>query len=111
MATVHRIRLRGAWRIERRDDGSATFERNFGSPRTLDDGETVWLVCDAVPGYGAVWVNGSKIGDAVAGSAFESDVTGVMGVRNSVRFQLGGVEVEQLGEVGLEFRGGIGDGN
>ena len=104
---VHRIRLRGAWRIERCDDGSATFERSFGSPRTLDDGERVWLVCDAVPGNGVVLVNGIRIGDAVAGSAFEADVTGVMRTRNCVRFESDGVGERELGEVGLEFRSSI----
>ena len=104
---IHRIRLRGAWRIERAEDGSATFERSFGYPRTLDAGETVWLVCDRVPGNGVMSVNGSKIGDAIAGAAFEADVTGVMQPRNSVRFELTVVGEAELGEVGLEFRTGV----
>ena len=106
MDVVHKIRLRGAWRVERADDGSGVFERSFGSPRTLDAGESVWLVCDHVPGIGVVLLNGTRIGDAIAGSAFEADVTGVMVVRNSVRFELDRVGDAELGEVGLEFREG-----
>ena len=101
---VHRIRLRGAWRIERAEDGSALFERSFGSPRTLDAGETVWLVCDGVPGSGVVLMNGTKIGEASAGAAFEADVTGAMLPRNSVRFELAEIGDAELGEVALEFR-------
>jgi hypothetical protein len=104
VAAIHRIRLQGAWRIERAEDGSAVFERSFGSPRTLDAGETVWLVCDRVPGNGKVLVNGEVIGEAIAGSAFEGEVTGVMRTRNSVRFELVGVADGESGEVGLEFR-------
>ncbi len=104
VAAIHRIRLRGAWSIERSDDGSAVFERSFGSPRTLDDGETVWLVCDGVPGQGVVLLNGMRIGDVIAGNAFEADVTAVMRTRNSIRFEVGRAGEAELGEVGLEFR-------
>lgn len=104
---AHRIRLRGAWHIERAADSSAIFERSFGSPRTLDAGETVWLVCDRVPGNGVVLVNGKKIGDAAAGSGFEGEVTSMMQARNSVRFELVGIGEAELGEVGLEFRLGV----
>ena len=102
--SIHRIRIQGGWRIERAADGSAVFERSFGSPRTLDAGETVWLVCDLVPGNGVVSVNGRVIGAASAGSAFAGEVTGVMVARNSVRFVLTEVETGELGQVGLEFR-------
>jgi len=101
---VHTIRLRGAWKIERRADGSAVFERAFGSPRTLDAGESIWLVCNTVPGNGTVLVNGIAIGDAVAGSAFQGDATGAMQPRNSVRLELRAVGHANLGEVSLEFR-------
>ena len=104
VAVVHRIRLRGGWRVERREDGSAVFERSFGSPRTLDAGESVWLVCERVQGSGAVRVNGQTIGDTSAGNAFAGDVTGVLLARNCVRLELVGVGSKELGEVGLEFR-------
>ena len=103
MDGVHKIRLRGAWRIERRDDGSAVFERSFGSPRTLDAGETIWLVCDDVPGIGVVLVNGRMAGDAIGG-AFAAELTGRLLPRNAVRFELTGVGEAELGEVRLEFR-------
>ena len=101
---IHKIRLRGAWKIERRADGTAGFERDFGAPRSLDAGETVWLVCAALPGTGAVSVNGIKIGDSVAGVAFQGDATAAMLPRNHVRFELQAVGDADLGEVGLEFR-------
>ena len=102
--TVHKIRLRGSWKIERREDGSAVFERDFGSPRTRDAGERVWLVCDRVPGNGVASVNGIEIGDAVAGSAFAGDATDPLQPRTRVRFELLAVGDAELGEVGLEFR-------
>jgi len=101
---VHTIRLRGAWKIERRADGSAVFERDFGSPRTLDAGERVWVVCERVPGNGVASVNGIEIGDAVSGSAFAADATEPLLPRNRVRFELMAVGDAELGEVGLEFR-------
>ena len=104
MSVVHRIRLRGGWRVERAEDGSAVFERGFGAPRTMEAAETVWLVCDCMPGNGVVQVNGRKIGDAVAGSGFAGELTGVMLPRNMVRIELTGAGGAELGEVGLEFR-------
>lgn len=101
---VHKIRLRGAWKIERHADGSAVFERAFGSPRSLDTGESVWLVCERLPGRGAVSVNKLMIGDAIAGAAFAGNVTAAMLPRNHVRFELQAVGDADLGEVGLEFR-------
>ena len=101
---VHKIRLRGAWKIERHADGTAVFERDFGFPKRLDVEETVWLVCERLPGNGAVSVNGIKIGDAVTGLAFQSDATAAMLPRNCVRIELQAVGDADLGEVGLEFR-------
>ena len=62
------------------------------------------MVCDRVPGNGAVSLNGIKIGDAVTGLAFQGDATATMLPRNCVRIELQAVGDADLGEVGLEFR-------
>ena len=103
MSAVHRIRLRGGWKIERAADGSAVFERSFGSPRTLDAGESVWLTCESVPVDGCVQLNDEVAGACVIG-AFAVEITKFLLPRNVVRFALRDCGNADIGEVALEFR-------
>ena len=71
MSSTHRIRLRGFWEATPLTDGRTRHVRRFGRPRTLDPGETAWVVGDAGPA--AVFLNGEEVGRAEAGPfAFEA---------------------------------------
>ncbi|HUR53540.1 MAG TPA: hypothetical protein VMZ71_05395 [Gemmataceae bacterium] len=89
----HRIRLGPPWVASA--DGTR-FTRRFGRPRTLDPGESVWLVCAFE--LDAVTVNGTAV-------AAVSDLTPLLQPRNEIVVQLaaGGIFP---GEVALEIRSG-----
>jgi hypothetical protein len=99
---THRIRLRGSWEVAALGDGRMRHARRFGRPRTQDANETVWLVCESVPGGAVVSLNGTVIGHAEAGQAFAFDVTGQLDVRNEVAIDV--MNNAALGEVALEIR-------
>jgi uncharacterized protein (DUF2249 family) len=95
---VHRIRLRGFWEATPLADGRTRHVRRFGKPRTLDPGETAWVVGDANPGPVVVFLNGEEIGRAEAGP-FAFEVTARLQARNELAIE------GALGEVALEVRG------
>jgi hypothetical protein len=61
--TPHRIRLHSFWVTT-----AGCHARRFGRPRTLDAGETAWLVG---VGVGTVSLNGEPLGEAAGPFAFE----------------------------------------
>jgi hypothetical protein len=91
MNAPHRIRLGPPWVAS--PDGTR-FARRFGRPRTLDAGETVWLVCAFESD--TVTVNGQAV-------AAVSDITSLLQPRNEiVVFLAAGANFP--GEVALEIR-------
>ena len=90
--TPHRIRLAGFWTATPTADGRTEHARNFGRPRTLDPGETLWVVT-ATPGE--VSINGVALG-----SGGEVQV----GIDLQPRNRLAIVTAGELGEVALEVR-------
>lgn len=99
--SVHRIRLRGFWEATPLDGGRTRHVRRFGKPRTLDPGETAWVVSDAVPGPATVFLNGEEVGRAEAGP-FAFEVTARLRTRNELAIE------GEPGEVVLEIRGPAG---
>ncbi len=95
MSEPHRMTLRPPWETEALPDGRTRHRRRFGRPRTLGDGETVWLVGEAT---GEVWLNGVKLGDSAGTFAF--DVTSKLNVRNEVNITATG----PIGPVAVEVR-------
>ncbi|HET6576468.1 MAG TPA: hypothetical protein VFG68_22905 [Fimbriiglobus sp.] len=93
---VHRIRLRGFWEATPLADGRTRHVRRFGKPRTLDPGETAWVVGDAGPA--TVYLNGEMIGQSEA-APFAFEVTARLQTRNELAIE------GTLGEVALEVRG------
>ena len=93
---THRIRLRGFWEATPLADGRTRHVRRFGKPRTLDPGETAWVVGDAGPA--TVFLNGEEIGYADVGP-FAFEVTSRLQTRNELAIE------GELGEVALEIRG------
>jgi hypothetical protein len=100
--SIHRIRLRGAWEVVPLDGERVRHARRFGRPRTQDAAETVWLVCESVPGAATVSLNGTRIGEAAAGQTFALDITGQLDVRNEVTIDV--MNAAALGEVAIEIR-------
>jgi hypothetical protein len=88
--TPHRIRLHGFWVAT-----AGRHARRFGRPRTLDAGETAWLVG---VGSGTVFLNGEPLGEAVGEFAF--DVTAMPLPRN----ELAVLGAAQPADVALEIR-------
>jgi hypothetical protein len=101
MSSLHRIRLRGPWEATPLGGGRTRHLRRFGRPRTLDPGETAWVVCEAVTGPAEVSVNGGPVGRAEAGP-FAFDVTSRLDPRNELVIE---TTDGPLGEVALEIRG------
>ena len=97
---MHRIRLGPPWEVTR-DATHTRHARKFGCPRTLDPGERVWLVCDALPGAAEVTVNGVVAGLPAAG-AFAADITDHLRPRNAVIIAVAGDG--PLGGITLEIR-------
>ena len=100
MSDPHRMTLRPPWEAEALPDGRTRHRRRFGRPRTLGDGETVWLVGDT-PSGAEVWLNGVLLGDSAGVFAF--DVTSKLNVRNEVSITATGA----IGEVAVEVRAGM----
>lgn len=96
MMAAHRIRLRGFWEATPLADGRTRHVRRFGKPRTLDPGETAWVVGDTGPA--TVFLNGEEIGRVEAGP-FAFEVTARLQTRNELAID------GALGEVALEIRG------
>jgi len=90
--TPHRIRLAGFWTATPTADGRVEHARRFGKPRTVEAGETVWVVT-ATPGD--VSVNGVSVG---------SGVEVCVGVELQARNRLTIVTAGELGEVAIEVR-------
>lgn len=97
MTDPHRMTLRPPWESAPLPDGRTRHRRRFGRPRTLGDGETVWLVGEAT---GEVWLNGEQLGESDGTFAF--DVTGKLEVRNEMSITATG----GIGPVAVEVRGG-----
>jgi hypothetical protein len=91
----HRMTLRPPWESEPLSDGRTRHRRRFGRPRTLGEGETVWLVGEAT---GEVWLNGVKLGESDGTFAF--DVTNKLDMRNEVSVTASG----PLGAVAVEVQ-------
>jgi hypothetical protein len=87
---THRIRLHGFW-----ETTAGRHARRFGRPRTLDAGETAWLVG---VGEGTVLLNGEPLGEATGLFAFE--VTAKLLPRNELALD-GPAQPE---DVALELR-------
>jgi len=94
---IHRIRLAGFWTAAPTPDGRTAHTRSFGRPRTVGEGETVWVVT-ATPGD--VSVNGVLLGVGV-------EV--LVGVELLPRNRLTIVTAGELGEVAIEVRCASGD--
>lgn len=88
--TPHRIRLQGFWTAT-----AGRHDRRFGRPRTLDAGETAWLVG---VGVGTVLLNGEPLG--TADGPFEFEVTAKLLPRNELAF----IGTDQPNDVSLELR-------
>lgn len=86
----HRIRLAGFWTAT-----PSGHTRRFGRPRTLDAGETAWVVGTA---FGVVLLNGEPLGDADGPFAF--DVTTHLRPRNELAVE----GPAQPADVALEIR-------
>ena len=89
---LHRIRLAGFWTATPTADGRVEHARSFGRPRTLGEGETLWVVT-ATPGE--VSINGVALG---TGSEVQ------VGVELQPRNRLAIVTAGELGDVALEVR-------
>lgn len=100
---MHVIRLRGSWEISS-DGNRTTCSRRFGRPRSLEDGEQVWLVCSHVPGPGAVMLDGAALSSVAEAGPVALDITDHLRPRNRVAFSFEGNG--ELGEVSIEIRGG-----
>ena len=98
---MHRIRLGPPWTTSLGGAGTR-HARKFGRPRTLDSGDRVWLVCDALPTPAKVAVNGQPLGTATE-SRFEADITELLNPRNEVVIET--ATDAALGDVALEIRG------
>jgi len=92
---THRIRLQGHWTKAGPGGSPALHTRRFGRPRTLDAGETAWLVG---VGAGTVFLNGEPLG--AAAGPFEFEVTAKLLPRNELAV-LGAAQPE---DVALEIR-------
>ena len=102
MSKVHRVRLRGGWVASALPDGGTRHARRFGAPRALDPTETVVLTCDDLPSAATVTVNGTALGVAEGGFAF--DITTRLLPRNEVWIDT--ATDAPPGEVAVEFRAG-----
>jgi hypothetical protein len=98
---THTIRLRDPW-VRTSDGTHTTHSRNFGRPRTLDEGERVWLVCSHVPGPAEIALNGRPVATLTGAGPLAFDITDQLEVRN--RVELAVASEELLGEVALEIR-------
>ncbi|QEL13362.1 hypothetical protein [Limnoglobus roseus] len=102
--SVHAIRLRGFWTAAEVEPGRVRYARNFGRPRTLDAGETVWLVGSRSPGAGQVLLNWQPVGAIHADEPFAFEITSILQPRNTVEIEIAAGEDKLLGEIALEIR-------
>lgn len=101
MGTVHRIRLRGGWTVTALPvESEKRYARRFGSPRTRDPGETVWLTVTDLPDPATVTVNGTVFPRTTG--RFEVEITNLLQPRNEVWIDTEGGG--QIGEVAVEFQ-------
>ena len=98
---MHTIKLGPPW-VVTAIGGETRHARKFGSPRTLDTNERVWLVCEHVPAPAEVFVNGNSVGATATQGAFAADVTSLLAPRNEVVFVV--ASEQPLGAVALEIR-------
>ena len=91
---MHRINLSDHWTPA----GPGRWVRRFGRPRTLDPGETAWLVGTAA-GDGTLTVNGQAVAELVGGRPFAADVTALLRMRNEAVIQ-----GPAVGPVAMEVR-------
>jgi hypothetical protein len=98
---IHTIRLRAAWVVGREGDRTV-HSRHFGWPRTLDQGERLWLVCSQLSGQADVRLNGEIVATTPARGPFRLDITELVRPRNTVGFSV--TTNESVGEVTLEVR-------
>lgn len=98
----HHIRLGPPWTATATGEG-ITFSRKFGRPRTLDPGETVWLVIAASPAAFTVHLNGEILGQSIRDEPFEAEIAGRLLPRNELI--LDGAR-DALPEVGLRIQSG-----
>ena len=98
---MHTIRLGPPWQLTPADGGTR-HARKFGRPRTLDANERLWLVCERVPGAGAVRVNGTLVAAPDAPGPVAADITPLLLPRNEVVFTV--ASDGTLGAVALEVR-------
>jgi hypothetical protein len=80
------------------------WSRRFGSPRTLEASETVWLVGTA-PGPGTIHVNGQRVALIATGERFKIEIRSLLQPRNEVWIDLEVLPETPLGEVTLEIHG------
>jgi hypothetical protein len=100
MGDANGFGLRGGWVVTPLPDGRVRHARRFGSPRTLDPTESVFLCGTDVPVATVVTVNGQVLGTAAGPFAF--DITGRLLPRNEVWLDVDAIG--EVGEVTLEFR-------
>jgi hypothetical protein len=84
---MHTIRLGPPWDVTATAEGSR-HARKFGRPRTLDENERLWLVCEHLPAPAEVVVNGAAVGSVAAPGPFAADITPLLRPRNEVIFTL-----------------------
>lgn len=82
MTAIHRIRLGPPWEVTPLGNGRFRHTRKFGRPRTLDEDERLFLVCDDLPAPPKVFVNGVE-------QKFPAyDITALLQPRNEVVIEL-----------------------
>ena len=101
MAVLHTIRLGPPWEVTATEGGSR-HARRFGRPRTLDENERLWLVCEHLPGAAEVVVNGTAVGSVAFPGPFAADITPLLRPRNEVAFTLASDSAP--GAISLEVR-------
>ncbi|HET6880120.1 MAG TPA: hypothetical protein VFI31_08190 [Pirellulales bacterium] len=69
--------------------GRVRYRRSFNPPATLDPHERLWLVVEGVDAYGAVVLNGVRLGEVEGYAIHRSfDLTRLLGPRNEVTLEV-----------------------
>ncbi|MCS6866914.1 MAG: hypothetical protein RMJ56_12955 [Gemmataceae bacterium] len=98
---MHTIRLGPPWQ-RCATAGGMRHARKFGSPRTLDANEQLWLVCEQIPAAAILRLNGETLTTIEAAGSVALDITSRLQPRNEVLID---VQTDApLGEVRLEVR-------
>jgi len=87
--------------------GRVRLRRKFGIPRQLDAHEHVWLTFASIDSSASISLNGRVIAELETNSsAFEHDVTGLLGERNELSIEMATGEPDNClcQEVALEIR-------